>query len=421
MHLLEVPGLVGQLHRYIVESAPKTQAIIALGAAICAIGTLVGRRVQSETGTRTNVYVAALAETGAGKEWTRTAVRRAFRAVNLEPMVAIDDVTSDAAIYGVLQEHPSCLFCPDELGHQLSELKERKGGGGVLRTLMTLYGLARDVCYAKTYARDRRTGRSGNDIVIHQPNLCVYGTSVPGRFWASLSSAESLDGFLNRFLVLSSEDPNPLYRKVPVEMQGPPAALSDALERWRPDLAYQSTLGSGDPPPEALVVHASADAARVLDDLEDLTRERIARLHEEARPDHAALYVRTHEHASRLALIRAVGQGEPAAAEIGAADARWGVELAWWCAEHVGRCVELRIGDSEHDTRCKEAAAYLSTLRTVRMRDFTRRFQRWQPRERDEVIRTLVDSGRVALGKEESKGRHPTILSWVETTEAADA
>lgn len=417
-HLFDVPGLVGELHRYIVASAPKPQPIIALGAAVCAIGTLVGRRVQGETGTRTNVYIAALCETGGGKEWTRTAVRRAFRAVNLEPMVAIDDVTSDAAIYGVLQDHPSCLWSIDELGVQLGELRDRKGGAGVLRTITTLYGLSQDVCFAKTYARDRRTERKGNDVVIHQPNLSVYGTTVPGRFWGSLTTSESLDGFLNRFLVMSSEDPNPPYHRVPIEQQGPPAALVEQLGRWRPSLGYSASIGAREAPPPALTIRADTEAQRVFDSLEEAVRERIGRLHADARPEHASLFVRTHEHAARLALIRAAGQGTPDAAEIRQADATWGAELAWWCAEHVLAGVEAKIGDSEHDTRCKEAAAYLATVGAVRLNDFTRRFQRWQGRERDDVLQTLEQSGRIERVAERSGKRGPKSVGirWVEVS-----
>ena len=44
---------------------------------------------------------------------------------------------------------------------------------------------------------------------IHNPNLCLYGTSTPDDFWASVSSLNTTDGFLPRFLLLNVTGPKP--------------------------------------------------------------------------------------------------------------------------------------------------------------------------------------------------------------------
>jgi hypothetical protein len=411
-HFFDVPGLLGELVRYTLASTAKPQPVLALGGALCAIGVLAGRRVQSPTGVRTNVYVAALAETGAGKEGPRSAIRRCFRAINLERWVTMDDLTSDSAIYGFLQDFPSALFAPDEFGHALAEYRDRKGASGIIPALTKLYGLANEISYGKTYARDRRTGTAGNDTRIVAPNLCVYGTTVPSRFWAALSSGEALDGFLNRFLILTAEDINPTYQKRTDADRAVPPKLLAMLQRWEPDLAYSASLASGEPPPPSTFDLESA-ADRALDDLEAKTRARILELHKASRPEHAALYVRTHEHGLRLALIRAAGQHSPHGGVITGADAEWGAELAWHCAEQALANVENLIGDSEHDTRVKEAAAWLASKGTVRARDFGRKFQKWPVKDREDVVKDLVGQERVVELQEAGK-RGPTarVLQW---------
>lgn len=418
-HLFDVPGLVGELHRYIVASAPKPQPILALGAAVCAIGTLVGRKVEAEDGTRTNIYVAALAETGAGKEWPRKAIRRAFRAINLEPMVAMESPTGDAAIYGNLQDHPACLWAADEFGYVLAELKERKGNN-IIPTIMKLWGIADDACFAKTYARDRRTNRRGNDVVIYQPNLSIYATSVPSRFWESLSSAESIDGFLNRFLVLTSEDQNPPYRRVLSEAKSPPASLVTHMQRWKPSLGYMASLGGDEtpatPPPDPTVARMGTGAEAALADISQRTHAKVGELQAAGSPEYAALFVRTAEYASRLALVRAAGQGSPDDVVIARADIEWGAELAWWCAEHALSCVRAKIGDSEHDVRCKQVVAWLEARGGMaQRRELTRRFQSFGPALRD-VLTTLLDSEQIVQAKGKSSGGRPPLLYALPST-----
>jgi hypothetical protein len=416
-HLFEVPGLVGELHRYMVDAAPKPQPIIALGAALAAIGTLVGRRVQSETGVRTNVYIAALVDSGAGKEWPRTAIRRAFRTVNLEPMVGIDEVTSDAAINGILLDHPSCLLMFDELGDQLGDLHDKPSG--VLRTLLKLWGLAKDAYYGKTYALDRKSNKRGNDYIVHQPNVSVLGTSVPRRFWASLTDDDVDNGLLARFMLFESEDPDPQYRPVRVDAQAPPSQLVEALERWRPSmansLAYLSAIGAHAPPPEPLVVPATESAARVFEELEDFARSRRNQLRETGRGAAAALFNRVREQAVQLALIRAAGCGDPSSAEIEQVDAEWGAELALWCMELMLQRVEQHVGESDYGRKVKLATAFIEAAGALKLSEFTYKFKNWTARERDDVLETLDQSGLIERCRQPAtggKGRPAVVLRW---------
>ena len=388
-------ALWGELQRYIVSTAPRPQPILALGAAISAVGTLAGRRVQSETGLRTNVYIAGLVESGGGKEWPRQAIRRALGTVNLDRMAATDDVTSDAAINGALLSHPSCLMMFDELGHLLREVREQPNG--VVKVLLKLYGCR--IYYGKTYAIDRRTGRKGDDYVVHQPCLSIFGTSVPHNFWGALSTDEVENGLLGRLLVFESETPDPPFQRVPAGAQEPPAPLVEALERWRPGLNYRVHLAqsASELPPSVFTCPETAEARKVFDALEATSRARARELRTADQPALASLYTRLHAHGIKLALIRAAGRGAPDHMEIDGDDARWGAELATWCVGHIVRRVEADVGDSEHDHRVKEVRSFLRGKGTVEMQRFARRFRKWDSRTRRDVLETLHDAGMVAI------------------------
>jgi hypothetical protein len=88
--LLSPPGLLGEVTRYIVASALKPQPILALGAAITALGTVMGRKVRTTTDLRTNIYAVSVADSGAGKEHTRKAIKMLLHAAHAEQR-GIDD------------------------------------------------------------------------------------------------------------------------------------------------------------------------------------------------------------------------------------------------------------------------------------------------------------------------------------------
>lgn len=410
-HLYDVPGLVGELHKYIVDSAPAQQPILALGAAIATVGTLAGRRIQSDSGLLTNVYVVALGESGSGKEWPRTAIRWALAAANLDAIASVDDVTSGAAINGALAAHPSCLMMLDELGHFIKESREKQSG--IIKVLLRIYGTGVAPYRGTTYAVDRRTGRSGDDYCVYAPCASVYGTTVPARFWETLTSADVADGFLSRFLVFESEDPDPPDRVVHVDQQTPPPSLVDAIHRWHPihDLAYQSSLAAGTKP-DVRVIRTTPAAQRLLARFSDEMRTRRDNMRTSDDDTFVPLFKRARAFAAKLALIRAAGVWGPDLVEVDAADMTWGIELSTWCADTVLRRASAEIGDSEHDKCCKQAIAWLAERGGVaRKNDLTRRFQHWGPRGREDVMATLVESGQVREMKERAQGRgRPAVV-----------
>ena len=63
-----VPGLVGELVDWITATSRRPNRVLALGAAVTVVGTLIGRRAAGPTRSATHLYAVGIAPTGSGKQ-----------------------------------------------------------------------------------------------------------------------------------------------------------------------------------------------------------------------------------------------------------------------------------------------------------------------------------------------------------------
>jgi hypothetical protein len=216
--LLKPTGLVGDICRWMNETALKDQPLLSLAASLTFCGALFGRKVKDSWDNRTNIYAMSVAPSSAGKGHARKQIKALIAAAGIDKILAGEDVTSDAAIEKRLEAAPVSLFCMDEIGHMMGTIKS--GGGSdphlskIVPCLMKLYSAANETYMGKEYA-------SGERRRIEQPCCCLYGTTTPEKLCAGISPAEIEDGWLGRVLVFASET-NPkkdynkaYYREVP--------------------------------------------------------------------------------------------------------------------------------------------------------------------------------------------------------------
>ena len=73
--MFELDGALKLFADYILASAVRLQPILAVGASLCALDTLMGRKYRTQTNLRTNLYVVGMAGSGGGnwcKRWRRS-------------------------------------------------------------------------------------------------------------------------------------------------------------------------------------------------------------------------------------------------------------------------------------------------------------------------------------------------------------
>ncbi|WP_449246294.1 bifunctional DNA primase/polymerase [Desulfarculus baarsii] len=299
--LLHPGGLLGQIMAYIEAASAASHPLFNLAAAITLLGTVVGQKLMTETGLRTNFYCVCLGYSGSGKDAPHSALEALLSRSAGAGLLGPDDPTSGAAILHWLAQdgRRATLLRLDEIGLMLQACRNPQSPlAQVPAVLMRLWS-ATDRSYSKSYA-----GAPAIHIPWH--HVALYGSSTPRRFWDSLTSSETVDGFLARLLVWQSEHPSPQPKTL--IQADPPAELLAALDQLVA-LPVDTDAARGNlarvPMPHR--VGKTLPAARAFAPW----AEGYHRLKNDLRqsdPAASSVYGRAAEHAHKLALVHAVSR-----------------------------------------------------------------------------------------------------------------
>ena len=139
-----------------------------------------------------------------------------------------------------------CLVLWDEFGRVLKNLTHKNAGShqrDILTYLMESFSSAKSMYAGVQYANhDGKMKRTP----IDQPCLSVYATTVPERFFQTLTSDDAIDGFLARWLVFESSEYQLHPRKNVDDISQPPEALVSEFAAWRDAPANHNPAGNLD-------------------------------------------------------------------------------------------------------------------------------------------------------------------------------
>ena len=302
MPAISVPGLVGEIRDYIEECAHHAQPNLALGAALTAVGTVVGRKVASPSDLRSNLLVLAVAPTGDGKDNARKVIRRIYSEAGIDDdYIGGENFASGPAIVKAVSERPSGLWLLDEFGHELVRFGNKADvSASVPSMMMRLFTSASETFRggeAATYDR----------IDIQQPNMSVYATSTPDKLFDSLSSDAIVDGFLGRWLVFHSDEKDPPRRevdRVPV-----PKHIVEKMKylHWygtsNKDNDIQLPFNSKEFKPNPEVINITPEAKAIHKQYVDHWFE----MRKSRKDSERAVLARAYEHSMKVALVIAAG------------------------------------------------------------------------------------------------------------------
>ena len=195
---MSVPGFIDDLTEHIIQTAPYPEKTLAFGSALTAQAFLASRKIRDETGSRSNLYVIALANSGAGKDWPRKIVKNLFLDVGLVDNIG-DSLASGEGLEDLLFVRPAFLLQADEFHALLAAIKSghEQRYEGIANVLLKMFGSS-----DTTYAMRARAGRP--TTIIDQPGLSIFGTSIPAEFYESLSPRMLSNGLFARLLILEA-------------------------------------------------------------------------------------------------------------------------------------------------------------------------------------------------------------------------
>lgn len=197
---LEVlPGLVGDIARWIDSTLVHSQPGISIPIALSFVAALKSKRVSPVLGVPVNLYTCSIAPSGTGKSQAQSALASLIKKCNLESLM-MGKPASDSGLLRSLAESPRRLLVWDEFGIALSELAGSSNSyrALILATIMDLFSSAKSNYRGKEYSQQAR-------VDIKEPYLSIFAASTPGRFFDSLSASFIEDGFLPRWLIFFSD------------------------------------------------------------------------------------------------------------------------------------------------------------------------------------------------------------------------
>ncbi len=395
-HLLHVPGFIGDVISFNVETSQRPQPVLALAAAISLQATLAARKVRDERGNRTNLYCVGLAPSGAGKDHARKVNKNILFQAGLSTHEGSEDLASDAGLVTAVERQPAVLFQIDEFGRFLRTIGDPKRAPhlfNVLTALMKLYSSADTVFRGKAYADAKRSK------VIDQPCVNVYATTVPEHFFESLTAESLNDGFIARLLVFEAEATPPRQRSVARDV---PENLLEAARWWG---EFQPGGNLAREHPEPAIIPCTAEAASIFDELAQRVDVELAQSNVEGR----SLWARAEEKACRLALVYACSadREEPVMDDRAA---RWACDLSVHMTRRMLFVAGQWVADGQFDARQKRVLRIIRNAGgQISRRELSRRTQWLTQRERQEVIDNLLETEQVEPITEETAGR-PRVI-----------
>ncbi len=407
--LLAVDGALKLFVDYATTTAVSPQPFLALGAGLCLVGALAGRRYRTPTDLRSNLYAVGIADSGGGKDHARRCVKRALHAAGLDRYLGGEDFASSAGLLSSLQLHPARLFQVDEFGQFLKLVLAPRAPfhkAAIWSELTKLYTSAAEPYIGAEYADQKAKPR----VTIEQPCACLWGVTVPGPFWSALEGAALLDGSLARFLVFLTDEDYPERVDTPAPLEVPPALLA-ALKAIAAGAAGHDHGGnlagimdaSAPIRPCTVPLTPDADAA-----MADVRRQATARLRAHRGTHATALFGRLAENTAKLAMIAAVSR-DPARPETGAGDITWASRLVEHCIATLLREADRRISDNQTEANHKRVLEIIRTAGEITRSDLVRKTQFLSRREREEILQALTD-GELVLRLQEDSATKPATL-----------
>jgi hypothetical protein len=405
-------GALGLFVSYILDTAIRPQPWLAVGAALAALGTLIGRRYRTASNLRANLYVVGMAASGGGKDHARNAIKEAFLAAGLAEHLGGNRIVSGAGLLAALHRQPASLFQIDEFGQFLATVVDKRRAPKHLAEVWDLFTelstSAGNTFFGAEYADQKQRPRQ--DII--QPCCCLHATTVPETFWTALRNGSLQDGSLARFLIFRSPDDIPDRNLVPRPLSEVPPALVAALKAVAagvPGATKGNLVASGAPTvrPAPLPVPMDAPAERLFADLD---AEITLRQRQALGSGHGAVLARVWENTTKVALIRAVG-GDPARPVIRLADAEWARALVAHCVDTLLTEAERHVADNEIERNHKRV---LEIVRQAGRKGITKKhlYDRTRfltRRDREEILATLAESERI-VQEVRKTGTKPLVL-----------
>lgn len=399
---IEIPGLVGDIQKFITESALYPQPQLALGAAFAVVSGLIGRKLKTTTGVRGNVYVLGLAPSGSGKQHPLTMLGEILYAAGAGDIHGPASIGSAPGLISQIVKQPCTVFGLDEVGHLFSAITSAKGGSAAFlsminKVLLELFSAAGARDYtASCYADAERTDATR----VSHPYCSFLGMSTPDTFFNGMTKESLSDGLLARMFIVSGEYVLSVddFEEVTI-----PDDITRRCRQWA-GFKAENDMGMI----EEKVVPFSPEAKERVNS----HRKAIEGRRKTDDPNEAALWSRANARAVKFALMIAAGRHTPAQGfRIELSDVDIGIKLANHGTRWLIHQAE-KVGNNQWEKVQQEMYDFIRSSKNGKtITDINRQFRGMRARDRSEAITSLQGQGRIDTVSVPTKGRPVTRVT----------
>lgn len=213
-------GLVGELAKWITDTAITPQPNLSIGAALSIIATLTGRQFMTPLNGATHLYIINIAGTAQGKDHPQKMVTKILNNLDLSHLVGGGGFISMTAIINLIEKRPISVSVMDEFGDFLSRVMSKQSTTyeqAIPEIFRKLWSTNFDVFASPLWA-----GRE--PVEVYAPAFNILGSTTPLQLYSTLKNGALENGTLNRFLIFSPhayvesiDDPLPI--QMPLELK----------------------------------------------------------------------------------------------------------------------------------------------------------------------------------------------------------
>ena len=394
-------GPLKQLYELCLD-APRPQPELSLGAALATYAAVLGGKVETASGLRTNVYIVGVCDTGGGKDEPRQRCKDALAAAGLVEWIGSDNWASATAINREVQKHKWRLSMVDEFGKLVALVNDQRAGTHVKdipNVLLKIYSSSAGIYNATAYANTDAT------IRIDQPHLCIFGTTTHGPLFRSLTRESLEDGLLARCLFVRASDNLPplnhSFRRPAI-----PEALALSIGPW-------TSYNPGDAP---LRIHETPAASKWLIKYADKCDEKFR----SSKTSEAAIYTRAAAHARKVACIFACACHDPSEPDLPVIDenaALWSIQFVESSCDYLITECRRSLAETGHERDLVNLESHIRAAGSdgVSQADLAASYRRVPTKRRNELLHELIEQKRIRTEPRQTGGRGRPAMHFVAT------
>lgn len=192
------PEPIRMLILELLDSSPLPLAPAALCATFSFLASCYGQKIKSESDLRCNLYTLIVAPPGTGKDAPRKILKKIAHLCDQPHLFSVDDITSDTALFGLLEKNKTLCLTLDEMGILLENADANAVSRTIIRSLLTLYSQSDEIIHTKVYA-------SGDQKILEYPHLSIFGSCTPSQYKKACKSRALGDGLISRMIILHAD------------------------------------------------------------------------------------------------------------------------------------------------------------------------------------------------------------------------